>query len=520
MGITARGAWEAVKRHFREMGREGRAFDIQSDSFTVAGCGDMSGDVFGNGMLLSRKIRLVAAFDHRDIFIDPNPDEERSFKERERLFALPRSSWADFDRSVISQGGGVFSRRDKLIRLSPEAASAIGFDKQTGTPAEIITAILKAPVDLLWFGGIGTYIRASTETNLDVGDRANDPVRITGRDLRAKVIGEGANLGLTQAGRIEAARSGVRLNTDAIDNSAGVNTSDVEVNFKIALRQPLAEGRISREERDRLLASMTDEVAALVLANNYAQTLAISLEEKAGVSRLALQARLMAALEETGALDRQVETLPSPGAIADLRARGQSLSRPELAVLLAYAKIDLFNALVAGSLPDDPYLAGRLLAYFPGACARSFEADVLAHRLRREIVATGLANAFVNHLGVSFATVLRDATAARAASWRRPMSRSTTGSASPTSCTRSTRWTPACRARCRTISMRASPSSSRSASSVWRARAPSISARRWRRSSACRPSSARRWSISRAITPAPTSPPGRPSGPPPACRRS
>ncbi|KQQ89571.1 NAD-glutamate dehydrogenase [Aureimonas sp. Leaf324] len=410
MGITARGAWEAVKRHFREMGRDGRAWDIQSEPFTVAGCGDMSGDVFGNGMLLSRKIRLVAAFDHRDIFIDPNPDEERSFNERQRLFALPRSSWADFDRSVISTGGGVFSRRDKLIRLSPEAAAAIGLDKTSGTPAEIITAILKAPVDLLWFGGIGTYIRASTETNLDVGDRANDPVRIAGREVRAKVIGEGANLGLTQGGRIEAARSGVRLNTDAIDNSAGVNTSDVEVNFKIALRQPLAEGRLSREERDRLLGSMTDEVARLVLANNYAQTLAISLEERAGVSRLALQARLMAALEETGALDRQVETLPSPGAIADLRARGQSLSRPELAVLLAYAKIDLFNTLVSGSLPDDPYLASRLMAYFPTALREKFEADISAHRLRREIVATGLANAFVNHLGVSFATVLRDAT--------------------------------------------------------------------------------------------------------------
>ncbi|WP_061937800.1 NAD-glutamate dehydrogenase [Aureimonas sp. AU22] len=410
MGITARGAWEAVKRHFREMGRDGQAWDIQAEPFTVAGCGDMSGDVFGNGMLLSKKIRLVAAFDHRDIFIDPNPDEERSFAERQRLFALPRSSWADFDRSAISSGGGVFSRRDKLIRLSPEAAAAIGFDKATGTPAEIITAILKSPVDLLWFGGIGTYIRASTETNLDVGDRANDPVRVTGREIRAKVIGEGANLGLTQAGRIEAARSGVRLNTDAIDNSAGVNTSDVEVNFKIALRQPLAEGRLSREERDRLLGSMTDEVAALVLANNYAQTLAISLEEKAGVSRLSLQARLMAALEETGALDRQVETLPSVAAIADLRARGQSLSRPELAVLLAYAKIDLFNALVASPLPDDPYLAGRLMAYFPKALREKFEADVLAHRLRREIVATGLANAFVNHLGLSFATVLRDAT--------------------------------------------------------------------------------------------------------------
>ncbi|WP_182087242.1 NAD-glutamate dehydrogenase [Aureimonas sp. ME7] len=410
MGITARGAWEAVKRHFREMGHGGQAWDIQNERFTVAGCGDMSGDVFGNGMLLSRRIRLVAAFDHRDIFIDPNPDEARSFAERERLFALPRSSWADFDRSAISAGGGVFSRRDKVIRLSLQAAETIGFDKLSGTPAEIIAAILRSPVDLLWFGGIGTYIRASTETNLDIGDRANDPVRITARELRARVVGEGANLGLSQAGRIEAARAGVRLNTDAIDNSAGVNTSDVEVNFKIALRAALAEGRISREERDTLLGSMTEDVSHLVLANNYAQTLAISLEEKAGVSRLALQARLMAALEETGALDRAVETLPSPAAIADLRARGQTLSRPELAVLLAYAKIDLFNALVAGPLPDDPYLAGRLLHYFPTPMRARFEADILAHRLHREIIATGLANEFVNRLGVSFATVLRDAT--------------------------------------------------------------------------------------------------------------
>ncbi|WP_019994710.1 NAD-glutamate dehydrogenase [Aureimonas ureilytica] len=410
MGITARGAWEAVKRHFREMGSGDKAWDIQSEPFTAAGCGDMSGDVFGNGMLLSAQTRLVAAFDHRDIFIDPQPDTAASFAERRRLFDLPRSSWNDYDRSKISAGGGVFSRREKRITLSAEAAEAIGWDKRSGTPQEVISAILRAPVDLLWFGGIGTYVRARSETNQDVGDRANDPVRVTGRDLRAKVIGEGANLALTQQARIEAARAGVRLNTDAIDNSAGVNTSDVEVNIKIALRAAMAAERLTRPDRDTLLASMTDDVARLVLRNNYEQTLALSLEQRAGASRLALQTRLMNVLEETGALDRAVETLPSDAAIADLRAKGQSLTRPELAVLLAYAKIDLFNGIVSGPLPDDSYLHERLVSYFPPAMRQGFAAEIDGHRLRREIVATGLANDLVNRLGPSFAVVLRDAT--------------------------------------------------------------------------------------------------------------
>ncbi len=274
----------------------------------------------------------------------------------------------------------------------------------------MISAILRAPVDLLWFGGIGTYVRARTETNQDVGDRANDAVRITGRDIRAKVVGEGANLALTQQARIEAARAGVRLNTDAIDNSAGVNTSDVEVNIKIALRAAMAAERLSRPDRDRLLASMTDDVARLVLGNNYEQTLALSLEQRAGTSRLALQTRLMNVLEETGALDRAVENLPSDAAIADLRAKGQSLTRPELAVLLAYAKIDLFNGIVSGPLPDDSYLHERLVSYFPPAMRESFAAEIDGHRLRREIVATRLANDLVNRLGPSFAVVLRDAT--------------------------------------------------------------------------------------------------------------
>ncbi|WP_152046497.1 NAD-glutamate dehydrogenase [Aureimonas psammosilenae] len=412
MGITARGAWEAVKRHFREIERDGKAWDIQSEPFTAAGCGDMSGDVFGNGMLLSEQTRLVAAFDHRDIFIDPNPDAARSFKERQRLFALPRSSWADFDRSVISGGGGVFSRREKVIRLSEEAASAIGWNKRSGTPAEIITAILKSPVHLLFFGGIGTYIRASTETNLDVGDRANDAVRITGAEVRAKVIGEGANLGLTQRGRVEYARSGGRINTDAIDNSAGVNTSDVEVNIKIALKGAMDQNRLARPERDILLKSMTEDVASLVLANNYEQTLALSLEERRGASGLPLQSRFLASLEEAGLLDRAVEFLPSEAALADLRAAGNGLTRPELAVVLAYAKIALFDQLSSGSLPDELYLTQRLHAYFPAAMRASFAADIDAHRLRREIVATNLANAMVNRLGPTIVTAIRDASGA------------------------------------------------------------------------------------------------------------
>ena len=407
MGITARGAWEAVKRHFREMNR-----DIQAEPFTAVGCGDMSGDVFGNGMLLSRQTRLVAAFDHRDIFLDPDPDPAASFAERERLFALPRSSWADYDTATISAGGGVFSRGAKLIRLSGAAAAAIGWDRAEGTPAEVIAVILRAPVDLLWFGGIGTYLRAATESNFDVGDRANDALRVTGREVRARVVGEGANLAVTQAGRIEFARAGGRINTDAIDNSAGVNTSDVEVNIKIAFQGAMADGRLTREARDRLLAAMTPDVASLVLANNYGQTLAISLEEAAGPARLPLQARFMAALEDAGRLSRELEGLPSEAAIIDLKASGRGLTRPEIAVLLAYSKIDLFDRIVESPLPDDPYLADRLFSYFPPAMREEFAPDIAGHRLAREIVATGLAGDLVNRLGVSFASAMRDAAGA------------------------------------------------------------------------------------------------------------
>ena len=404
MGITARGAWEAVKRHFREMDR-----DIQVEPFTVVGCGDMSGDVFGNGMLLSRQTRLIAAFDHRDIFIDPDPDPSVSFAERQRLFEKPRSSWTDYDTDKLSAGGGVFSRREKRITISEQAAAAIGWDKLSGTPAEVITAILKAPADLLWFGGIGTYVRATAESNADVGDRANDAVRVTGLEVRAKVVGEGANLGVTQKGRIEFARGGGRINSDAIDNSAGVNTSDVEVNIKIALKNAMEAGRLTRSDRDALLAGMTDEVAELVLANNYEQTLALSLEEREGAGALALQARFMTVLEAEGALDRSVETLPGETAIGDLRGSGRGLTRPEIGVLIAYAKITLFDQLVAGTLTDDPYFEDRLLDYFPVPMRHDFARDIRGHRLSREIVATVLANEIVNRTGPTFVTVMREA---------------------------------------------------------------------------------------------------------------
>ncbi len=405
MGITARGAWEAVKRHFREID-----IDIQTTPFTVAGVGDMSGDVFGNGMLLSEKIRLVAAFDHRDIFIDPTPDEAASFKERARLFALPRSSWQDYDKSLISKGGGVFPRAAKEIPLSPEMQALLDLPGRTATPQEVMNAILKARVDLLWFGGIGTYIRASTETDADVGDRANDPIRVTGAELRCKVIGEGANLGATQRGRIEAGRSGVRLNTDAIDNSAGVNSSDVEVNIKIALSKPMSDGRLTLATRNPLLASMTDDVARLVLRNNYLQSLALSLAEAKGVADVADEKRLMQALEREGRLDRKVEFLPDDLALEKLELEGKGLTRPELAVLLAYAKLAFHDAVLESQVPDDPYFALELRRYFPEAVRAGFPDAVDGHRLRREIIATALANAVINRTGPAMANRMAEDT--------------------------------------------------------------------------------------------------------------
>ncbi|PWL16795.1 NAD-glutamate dehydrogenase [Falsochrobactrum shanghaiense] len=416
MGITARGAWEAVKRHFRELD-----IDIQSQPFTVAGVGDMSGDVFGNGMLLSQQTRLIAAFDHRDIFIDPDPVAATGFEERQRLFNLPRSSWQDYDRAKISAGGGVFSRSQKTITLSAEAAAAIGMGKTTATPQEIMVAILKAPVDLLWFGGIGTYIRSSAETDAQVGDRANDAIRITGSDVRARVIGEGANLGMTQRGRIEYALAGGieskggRGNTDAIDNSAGVNCSDVEVNIKIALAAAMRSGSLKRSARDKLLVSMTDDVAQLVLRNNYLQPLALSLMERQGLGGLPYQARFMTELESRKLLDRKVENLPSDALLVERQKSGQPLTRPELAVLLAYAKLSLCDDLVASALPDEPYFHSLLLDYFPQQMVKAYGQEISNHRLRREIIATQLANDVVNRGGITFVSNLADITGKAAA---------------------------------------------------------------------------------------------------------
>ncbi|MBZ9908799.1 NAD-glutamate dehydrogenase [Mesorhizobium sp. BR115XR7A] len=410
MGITAKGAWEAVKRHFREMNR-----DIQTSPFSVVGVGDMSGDVFGNGMLLSPKTRLIAAFDHRDIFIDPDPDMAASMAERERMFALPRSSWQDYDKTKLSDGGVIVSRSQKSITLPAAAAAAIGLAKTTATPVEIMTAILKAPVDLLWFGGIGTYLRASTETNAEVGDRANDAIRITALEVRAKVIGEGANLGVTQRARIEFGMNGGRCNSDAIDNSGGVNCSDVEVNIKIALASAMRKGSLTRPARNKLLAEMTDEVGGLVLSNNYQQTLALSIARKRGLADIAHQSRFMTALEARGLLDRVVETLPSPAALAEREARGEPLTRAELGVLLAYAKIVLFSDIVASDVPDDAHFDRDLMGYFPDRMAKKYASEIHGHRLRREIIARVVANDLVNRGGPSFVNRLQEATGRTAA---------------------------------------------------------------------------------------------------------
>ena len=403
MGITARGAWEAVKRHFREMGK-----DIQKEPFTVAGVGDMSGDVFGNGMLLSEKIRLVAAFDHRDIFIDPNPDPAVSFAERKRLFDLPRSSWASYDASLISQGGGVFSRSLKSIELSDEIRSLLDLKAEAVTPAELMTAILKARVELLYLGGVGTYVKAPFESHLDVGDKANDAVRVDASQLRCKVIGEGANLGVTQSGRIVFARAGGHIDTDAIDNSAGVDTSDHEVNIKILTGLAEGAGRLDRASRNALLASMTDEVGSKVLRHNYDQTLALSLLEASAASDLESQDQYMSQLEAKGQLDRPLERLPDIHAVAELVRGGQGLTRPELSVLLAYAKLDLVDEIVASQGPDDPYFLDTLQGYFPKALA-PFADEMKRHRLRREIISTVVGNDMVNICGPTFPSRLREA---------------------------------------------------------------------------------------------------------------
>ena len=399
MGITARGGWESVKRHFRAMGR-----DSQSQDFTCVGVGDMSGDVFGNGMLLSRHIRLVAAFDHRHIFIDPNPEAKASFKERERMFALPRSSWDDYDKAKISKGGGVWPRSAKSIPLSAEAKAVLGIDPSVAamSPMELMNAILKAPVDLLWNGGIGTYVKATSETHADVGDRANNGLRVNGNELRCRVVGEGGNLGLTQLGRIEAALNGVLLNTDFIDNSAGVDTSDHEVNIKILLNGEVQKKKLGMDERNKLLAAMTDEVAQLVLNDNYRQNQALSLMQRMSVSRLGSKQHFIRTLESQGLLDRQIEFLPSDAEIAERKARGLGLTRPELAVLLSYAKIVLFQQLLESDVPEDPYLSKELVRYFPQPLQQKYAKAMEQHRLKREIIATAVTNSMVNRMGSTF----------------------------------------------------------------------------------------------------------------------
>ncbi len=410
MGITAKGVWEAVTRHFREMHR-----DVQSEPFTCIGIGDMSGDVFGNGMLLSRVTKLVAAFDHRHIFLDPDPDPEKTWAERQRMFDLPRSSWEDYDKSLISAGGGVYARSLKEIPISPQLQKLTGLAGPKASPAEVMKALLKAEVDLLWFGGIGTFIKAAGQNNFEVGDRANDAIRVNGAEVRAKVIGEGANLGVTQLGRIEYALKGGRINTDAIDNSAGVDTSDHEVNLKILMSGPLRRGELSFEERDRLLESMTDNVAAHVLKDNYDQTLALSVAQYRGAGDLDAQGRFIRDLERRGRLDRTVEFLPDDAALRRRGQQGTGLTRPELAVLLAYAKLDLDAELLASDLPDDRYFASALANYYPRAAAERFSGELPRHRLRREIISTVISNRIVNLAGPVFVHRMKEVSSAPAA---------------------------------------------------------------------------------------------------------
>ena len=397
MGITARGAWESVKRHFREMG-----VDTQTTDFTVAGIGDMSGDVFGNGMLLSRHIKLVAAFDHRHIFLDPAPDPAASFAERERMFKLPRSSWADYDSGLISGGGGVYPRSAKSIAITPQVKKALAVPADALTPAELVNAILKAPVDLLYNGGIGTYVKASAESHAQVGDRANDAVRVNGRDLRCKVVAEGGNLGCTQLGRIEYALAGGRIFTDAIDNSAGVDTSDHEVNIKILLGLAISDGELTEKQRNALLATMTDDVAALVLRDNYFQTQALSVTGRIAPQLLDAQQRFVEYLEKQSRLNRQLEFLPDDEEFAARRVKGLGVTGPERAVLLAYSKIWLYEELLASALPDDPWVGTALARYFPGPLRQQYAAHMARHPLKREIIVSHVTNSMINRVGSTF----------------------------------------------------------------------------------------------------------------------
>jgi glutamate dehydrogenase len=409
MAITARGAWESVKRHFRELG-----VNTQTTDFTVAGIGDMSGDVFGNGMLLSRHIKLLAAFDHRHVFLDPSPDPEASFKERQRLFNLPRSSWADYDAKLISRGGGVFPRSAKSIPLSPEVRKMLATDAQVLAPNELISAILKAPVDLLYNGGIGTYVKAKSQSHAEVGDRANDAIRVNGAELRCKVVAEGGNLGFTQLGRVEYALKGGKINTDAIDNSAGVSCSDHEVNIKILLNAVVSAGKLTVEQRNKLLADMTDEVAALVLRDNYFQTQSLAVSGALAPSLLDAQERFIKHLEKTGRLNRAIEYLPNDEEFAERRAAKLGLTAPERAVLLAYSKIALKEELIGSNVPDDPFISTALERYFPVPLREQYKSQIHAHALRREIIATHVTNSMINRVGSTFVHRMQEETGAAA----------------------------------------------------------------------------------------------------------
>jgi glutamate dehydrogenase len=415
MAITARGAWESVKRHFRELG-----VDMRNQPFTVVGIGDMSGDVFGNGMLLSRRIKLVAAFDHRHVLLDPDPDCETSFIERERLFKLPRSSWADYDATRISAGGGVWPRSAKSIPLSPEIQRVLGIEAPALAPNELVNAILKAPVDLLYNGGIGTFVKASTESHAEAGDRTNDPVRVNGKELRCKVVGEGGNLGFTQRGRIEYAREGAlgaggRINTDAIDNSGGVETSDHEVNIKILLGLVIAEGELTEKQRNALLVEMTEDVAKSVLRDNYFQNQSLALTRRIAPELLDGHARFIQFLEKSGRLNRAIEFLPSDEEIAERRLKKQGLTVPEAAVLLAYSKIWLFDELLGSNVPDDPWVATALVRYFPRELGDRYANCMGRHPLKREIIATHVTNSMINRVGSIFVHRLMETTGARPA---------------------------------------------------------------------------------------------------------
>ncbi|HYZ28264.1 MAG TPA: NAD-glutamate dehydrogenase [Thermoleophilaceae bacterium] len=407
MGITARGAWESVKRHFRGLGH-----DIQSEAFTVVGIGDMSGDVFGNGMLLSEHTRLVAAFNHREIFIDPDPDAAVSYAERKRLAELPRSSWSDYDVGKLSEGGGIWPRTAKSIELSPQAQAALAIESAALSPNELIRAILQAPVDLLWNGGIGTYVKATTETHADAGDKANDALRVNAASLRCRVIGEGGNLGLTQRARIEYALGGGRINTDAIDNSAGVDTSDHEVNIKILLNQVVADGDLTTKQRNALLEEMTESVAAAVLRDNYEQAETLSLAEANSAGMLDVHARLIRWFEQRHGLDRALEALPDDEEIAERKREHRGLTRPELSVMLAFSKILLYGELLDSDVPEDVHLATELEAYFPAPLPERFKAQIHEHRLQREIAATRVVNNILHGGGITFVFRLHEETGA------------------------------------------------------------------------------------------------------------